>query len=346
MRHFICMQTKSLRQYHRNIDTYENYVSIADHLDGFDQDYGSTVLREVIDYASQHDITKIHTGYIFDNKVTSQYKDFKFVYDLKLTGAAPGFNELINYKTHPVRNHKNFVCSFNGWPHVGRKLLVAALKKFSYYNNNYCSKNFCFDLDTLDGHLQDIVKSDERFYRKFFISTNSNEFFQSKNGFGYSDQNYFKNTFGYDRYHKSVDHEFVEGNWLNYIGMVESKLTESFLHIVSETVPTSYYPFITEKFLYSIVTKTLFLSYAHPEWHNHLQNYFGFKKYTKLFNYSFDTIQNPVERLIELMCMISKFNNLSTDDWNDLYDLEHDTIEYNYDHYFSQDYLKCLAKHS
>jgi hypothetical protein len=53
-----------------------------------------------------------------------------------------------------------------------------------------------------------------------------------------------------------------------------------------------------------------------------------------------------VERLIKLMEMISKFNLLTTDDWKDLYQIEQETIEYNYHHYFSQDYLKCLAKYS
>jgi len=63
-----------------------------------------------------------------------------------------------------------------------------------------------------------------------------------------------------------------------------------------------------------------------------------------LFDYQFDTIQNPVERLIELMCMISKFSTLSTHDWHDLYLIEQDTVEYNYDHYFSGDYLKWLNR--
>jgi hypothetical protein len=126
------------------------------------------------------------------------------------------------------------------------------------------------------------------------------------------------------------------------IDNLENKLTESFLHIVSETMATSYYPFVTEKFLYSIVTRGLFLAYAQPGWHDHVEKYYGFKRYTKLFDYRFDAIQNPVERLIELMSMISKFSMLSITDWTDLYLLEQETIEYNYNHFFSGDYLKLL----
>jgi len=36
---------------------------------------------------------------------------------------------------------------------------------------------------------------------------------------------------------------------------------------------------------------------------------------------------------------------LSVDDWNDLYQMESDTIEYNYDHYFSNGYLKQMRKY-
>jgi hypothetical protein len=116
------------------------------------------------------------------------------------------------------------------------------------------------------------------------------------------------------------------------------------LQIVSETIATSYVPFITEKFLYSIVTRGLFLSYAQPNWHAYIEKYYGFKLYTRLFNYQFDSIQNPVERLVELTTMVSKFNKLSPAEWHDLYLLEQDAIEYNYEHYFSQNYLKCLKE--
>jgi hypothetical protein len=105
---------------------------------------------------------------------------------------------------------------------------------------------------------------------------------------------------------------------------------------------TSYHPFVTEKFLYSVVTRGLFLTYGQPGWHEHLEKYYGFKRYTNLFDYRFDNIQNPVERLVEMMSMISKFSKLNATEWKDLYLLESETIKYNYDHYFSGNYLKSL----
>ena len=57
---------------------------------------------------------------------------------------------------------------------------------------------------------------------------------------------------------------------------LENKLTQSFLHIVSETMATSYHPFITEKSLYSIITRGLFLTWGQPRWHAQFEKY-GFK---------------------------------------------------------------------
>jgi hypothetical protein len=71
---------------------------------------------------------------------------------------------------------------------------------------------------------------------------------------------------------------------------------------------------------------------------------YGFKLYTTIFNYEFDTITNPVIRLVELLGMLSKFGHLTPADWHDLYLLEKDTIDYNYDWYMSKQYLAQLEK--
>ena len=36
---------------------------------------------------------------------------------------------------------------------------------------------------------------------------------------------------------------------------------------------------------------------------------------------------------------------LSPAEWHDIYELEKENIEYNYDHYFSGDYLRCLERY-
>ena len=262
----------------------------------------------------------VRLRYIADSKLRKIYKNLNFYFDMgKLTYI---FSHFANYNIHPTINYKNFLCSFNGSDHVSRKLLVSILEKFRWFAPGYCSKNFSYSVEQLDGHLSDYVTNDE-YYSKFFISADSEEFFNKTYSFG----------------HVQYDHA-------SNIYNLEHQLTQSFLNIVSESMATSYYPFVSEKFLYSIVTRGLFVAYAQPGWHAHIKKYYGFKSYTKLFDYRFDSIQNPVERLVELMSMISKFSVLSTDDWKDLYRIESDTVEFNYNHYFSGDYLKHLKAYA
>jgi hypothetical protein len=295
-------------------------VTIQDHITGHQPDMTNAVLDHLNNTAyKQNKKLLINYHSVLDHTVTSLYPNLQINFDANFQSRI-NFSAFIDYNIHPEINFNNFLCSFNGSPHVSRKLLVSIIKKLGWFNPTYCSKNFQFDSNIIDGHLQDFLAKDRhRFYSKFFLT--SNEFGQQTNSFG----------------HMRFDHK-------DNIYNLENKLTESFLHIVSETMATSYYPFVTEKFLYSIVTRGLFLAYAQPGWHAHVEKYYGFKRYTKLFDYRFDTIQNPVERLVELMTTISKFSVLSLDDWKDLYLLEQDTIEYNYDHYFSNNYLTKLKQ--
>ena len=294
-------------------------VLLGDHLNGFDCNNKNrilTILNEKIQKRAE-----IKHIQILEDNVKNNYSNLNITFEFKEQKRIC-WEPLSRYKQHPKVHYKNFICSFNGSAHISRKLLVAIMHKFGYYNLEYCSKNFSYSTDIIDGHITNYVSDRDTLYRKFFISDDSEDFFQSINSFGHVQYEHNKNIYN-----------------------LENKLTESFLHIVSETMATSYVPFVTEKFLYSIITRGLFLSYAQPGWHAHIEKYYGFKLYTKLFNYRFDTIKNPVERLVELMTMISKFSKLSYEDLYDIYLLELDAINHNYDHYFSGDYIKCLKQY-
>jgi|694.fasta_scaffold00286_44 hypothetical protein len=298
--------------------TQDEPLILFDHLGGFDANFKNRLLDVFLKNKCKN---QIYTQYQIDFLKLSHYNTLNIKNYAEFQNRL-NFKHFVNYTIHPTLNYKNFICSFNGSPHVSRKLLVSILSKFGYFNNNYCSKNFSYTKNMLNGHITDYVNDQDNFYLKFFVNEHSEEFFQSTNSFG----------------HVRFEHN-------QNIHNLESKLTESFLHIVSETAATSYYPFVTEKFLYSIVTRGLFLAYAQPGWHAHVEKYHGFKRYTKLFDYRFDSIKNPVERLVELITMISKFSHLTPAEWHDLYLIEQDTIEYNYDHYFSNRYLEVLKKH-
>lgn len=302
--------------------SFPNLIELQDHLGGFDKKYNNVIFRTLDDTSKKN---QTHTTILYHQFLSYEVK--KLYPNLKIKFfAKPQINYNLRwckfYNIHPELTFQHFLCTFNGSPHVSRKLLVSILDRFGWFSADTCSKNFSYTTDIIDGHLGDCLDPDQhRFYIPFFIGADSEGFFDQIYSFGHVRHDHASNIYNLER-----------------------QLTSSFLHVVSETLATSYYPFVTEKFLYSVVTRGLFVAYAQPGWHDHLERYYGFRRYSKIFDYRFDSIQNPVERLVEMMSMISKFSVLSSDDWRDLYEMEHDTIEYNYDWYFSKKYIKYLEQ--
>lgn len=296
--------------------------STGDHLGGFDQNLHNVYLARLNHYASLHDRQyQILTEQIFPAELTRRYPCLDIRFDLGIFEKYSQWNKFELYTTHPEQTFQNFLCSFNGGPHVSRKLLVSVLHRMGWFCPDTCSKNFVFSADVLDGHISDLCLQRSRFYRRFFIGEKSEDFFQTRYSFG----------------HLHCEHD-------RNIHNLDSKITRSFLHVVSESMSTSYHPFVTEKFLYSVVTRGLFVAYAQPGWHDYLERCYGFKKYNNIFDYDFDSIVNPLDRLLALMSMISKFSVLSTDDWRDLYEMESETIEHNYDWYFTKQYIRHIEQ--
>jgi len=289
-------------------------IHVNDHMGGFSKDLNNPYLQKLNEKS-----TEVRTEYIVTEKLQNKYPNIKFKYYSKYY--IRHFSQLSNYTQHPDIKYKNFLCSFNGSPHVSRQLLVSILNNQGLFDTSFSTKNFTMSNDEVIGHLNflDLTADEIELYNKFFY--NSKHF----------NQEIYSIDYTRDEHH-------------NNLIVLQEKLTQSFVHVVSETMAISYYPFVTEKFLYSIVTRGLFLAYAQPDWHAHLEKYFGFKRYTKVFDYSFDNIENPVKRLIRLIETVSKFRYLNKDYLMDLYLLEKDTIEYNYNHYFSGDYIKCIKQ--
>lgn len=294
---------------------------IVDHLNGFDINLNNSLLNEINQIAqlTEKKVIAFYEQILYDN-VKEKYTNIDIKFDLNHFLTYLSSFENFKFSDQP-KKISNFLCSFNGSEHLSRKFLVSILNKNKMWNDDYCTKNFSYSWENLDGNIKEyLTDEEERFYNKFFLdySSNFNE--------------------------KIINISYEHCNNLKNLYYLESRLSQSFLNLVPETMATSYVPFITEKFLNSIVTKTIFITYGQPNWHQHLEKYFGFKLYNKIFDYSFDRIKNPIFRIVKLVEMISKFQHLSVSDWHDLYLIEKDTIDYNYDHFRSKNYIKNLAK--
>ena len=291
-------------------------ILLTDHFEGFDSAYQNPTLIDL-----NRNPHTVYTEYLFDNRIKSVYTNLNFRFDYKTYYKENSFYSFskIDLDT-PIFD--NFVCSFNGTEHISRQFLTSALYNRGWFNTDYCTKNFITNKNTVDGNLGSYCTPEEESRYRNVIVTEDDAFYKQKN------------NFDYNRY-----------NHQNNLNVLSKKITGSFVNVVSETLGNSYYPFITEKFLYSIVAKGLFITYGQPTWHRHLEQYYGFRLYNKIFDYRFDTIQNPVERLVELLNMLNKFSTLSSSDWHDLYLLEKDTIDYNYDHWISGRALELLKQY-
>jgi len=287
-------------------------IYLADHLWGFDSNYSNIFFDSINARAIQEGVcpTVVYPNFL-PSHIKTKYSNLNTKYVLNLFHKNC-ISQFLGYRNPPQIDYQNFICSFNGVGHVSRQFLTAALAQRGYFNPATVSKNFSFTANTIDGNLQHHAGNQERLLRKFFFFDGCEEFFEKQYSFG----------------HVQFDHG-------NNVKNLSGILTSSFVHVVSETLATGYIPFVTEKLLYSVSTRGLFVAYGQPGWHTLVEEYWGFKNFHKIFDYSFDTIKNPVERLVTLITMLSKFEGLSQADWYDLYDLEKDTIEFNYDHLYS-----------
>lgn len=290
-------------------------IQILDNINGFDREL-KTEAFELI----KHQTLTVWTQYMFSDQVKVNYPNLNFKCDAGFTNTTSSHHVLAsllpcNYiSTH--KDFKNFVCSFNGAHRPDRLFLTAILYKMGWFNSNYCSKNFSYSKQELDMNLSRIVAAQE--YQSY-ITSDSGAAFQ-----------FYQTIIGFD---------YVSWEHANNINILYNKINNSFVQLVGETLATSYHPFVSEKFIQPIVCKSLWVAYAQPGYYAYLEKYYGFKKYDKLFDYSFDSIEHPVERLVAIIKMLSKYANLSPAEWHDLYLTELETIEYNYNQYFSQNYL-------
>lgn len=294
------------------LEKKKDFYILWDHATGFDQGLRNNYLEKLSG--------TVYLEYFVNQTIKANYPDIKFCYNSIWRSE---FFSKIKHSTNLPKKLSNFVCSFNGSDTIARQFLTSAIYKFEWNRLNYFTKNFKTTQHTVDGNIASFFSNtvDERFYRKFIITDN---------------ENFYREISGID---------YQQYNHLNNLTVLSPYISDSFVQLIAETEGTRYYPFVTEKFLYAVSNKTLFLVYGQPGYADHLEKYYGFKRYNKIFNYSFDEIINPVIRLVELMTMLSKFEKLSKLDWHDLYLIEQDTIEYNYDWYFSKKYLKELKKY-
>lgn len=120
-------------------------------------------------------------------------------------------------------------------------------------------------------------------------------------------------------------------------------IQQCFVQLVSETVAESYVPFVTEKILFPCLNNTLWVAYAQPGYYQWVEKHLGFRKFS-VFDYSFDNVQDPSQRLTVLLDMLAPFGHMSLAQWQEIYAQEADTLTYNFEHAKQWRFLDTLRK--
>ena len=217
-------------------------------------------------------------------------------------------------KQYPIafRSVKHSVSCFNGAQNAGRNMTVAFLMKNHMWKKEVCSCNYLFQAEKVDGFINQLVKN-EKIVRKFFITQGVWE----PRGFDYQPFNHSHN-----------------------LDILANKIRTTFLQVVTETVPNSEIPFVTEKFTYPVLNRRPFIAIAQPGWHRFISDVMGFKLYDEIFDYSFDSETDPVKRWMGVYTQLIKLHTLSADDLIEILIEIKDKLDYNLDHYKSDNFMQ------
>lgn len=299
-------------------------IRLCDHLNGFDAQGRNWILDQLQQRSREQNIRpEVYYHQILPQWVMDNYPELDIRFD-SLWQWDLNFRILETHKQFPEQTFDNFLVTMLGSAHQGRMLLCAALANQGWLDFRYSKKNFQFTLDQLDGTIQQLASPDlEPQYHQRLVNPAHSDVFTTNQ-------------------HGDLEDQYRQSAWLDKLDKLVPNLTQSFVHLVSETLPTSTVPFVTEKFLHSVVTKGLFVTYAQPYWHEYVKKYYGFMMYEKIFDYSFDNNQDPIGRLLDIVDMLMPYSQLSKQDWHDLYLIEKPTVEFNLDHYLSEDYLRHM----
>ena len=285
----------------------ENHIRMNDHCNGFDIDGENKILRTIDTWAKDKDVTVWLHQYLTEG-VRRLYPNVTVKFDVDLQDAL-NFYRYSKFDADVDNTFEHFITCFCGKGYDGRHILSAELISEGMWDWETCTRNF--DL-TDTGYI----------YKKY-------------------DRN--MPIVNEDDTYKTHSIDYVPLEQLYNLNVLHQSIATSFINVVSETESSKHYPFVTEKFLFPILTNTLFVAHAQLGWHKQIRDIYGFQLYP-IFDYTFDDIANPVDRARALVNMLKPFQHLSKQEWIDLTKSQEHVILYNNKHLRSGNYLQSMKR--
>ena len=120
-----------------------------------------------------------------------------------------------------------------------------------------------------------------------------------------------------------------------------SKCMESFLHVVTETCYWENKEHLTEKIFKPIVARQPFLLLGCANNLQYLKDY-GFQTFNAWWDESYDTIQDPVQRLQAVVGIVKDICNKSDQELESMLADMQSVLDYNYNWFYSKQFLNLV----
>jgi hypothetical protein len=130
--------------------------------------------------------------------------------------------------------------------------------------------------------------------------------------------------------------QFIENDSMR-INAIEECM-ESFLYVVTETCYWDTKKHLTEKIFKPIITKQPFLLLACAHNLEYLRSY-GFKTFRAWWDESYDTIQDPIQRLQAVVKIINDICAMSNERLEEILTEMQEVLDYNYNWFYNKQFL-------
>lgn len=137
-----------------------------------------------------------------------------------------------------------------------------------------------------------------------------------------------------------IDFPNVIKNGSQTIGPI-SKISESFLHVVTETCYWDTKTHLTEKIFKPIVAKQPFILLGCANNLKYLQKY-GFKTFDRWWDESYDQINDPIERLQKVVKIIGDICAISDDELQIMLKEMNHVLQHNYNLFYSKNFIDTI----
>lgn len=228
-------------------------------------------------------------------------------------------------------NLKSFTFMFGSHDHPTMYSDFKKIGNVIFFKNSWLFY-FMSDIET------NITNINHKNYEKFIISMNNKphphrqyamKYLEEFGLLGYCYYSWIKPTFNdiWNSSNKQMlleSQQFVKESYnSDFQNTIPTEYVNSFIDIVNET--TVDVTFMTEKTWRPLLFGKPFLVNGSKNFHKDLQS-MGFLLYDDIFDYSFDSIENSVNRVYEMIKMVSLLKNK---DINSMYEKIYEKLKYN-----------------